>query len=187
MQQRVAELMAYLEETRARLVQTASAINPVFAVMKPRDNVWSAAQNMAHLAIVENGVAALVAKSVAWAKANGIGPETSDKSMMASLDEFGIVDARFTRESPSGVSPDERPIADSVSSLAASRLRLKEALLDGDGLDLTRVTRSHPAMGDIDLYQWVLFVGQHEERHRRQIERTLDEITELAAECAPIV
>jgi hypothetical protein len=187
MQKKMAELLEYLDATRQRLVETVADINPTFAAMKPHDNVWSVEQNMSHLAIVEAGVARLVAKSVDWAKANGIGPETSDESMMASLDEFGIADARFRRESPSGVAPDERPIADSLSSLAASRVRLKEALLVGQGLDLTLVKRPHPAMGDIDLYQWALFVAQHEERHRRQIENTLGEATELAAECAPIV
>jgi hypothetical protein len=187
MQKRTTELLAYLDATRERLVETVAAVNPTFAAMKPKDDVWSAGQNMSHLAIVEDGVARLVAKSVEWAKANGIGPRMSDDSVMASLDEFGIADAKFRRESPSGVAPDERPIADSLASLTASRTRLKQALLGGEGLDLTRVTRSHPAMGDIDLYQWVLFVGQHEERHRRQIERTLSEATELAVESAPMV
>jgi hypothetical protein len=37
------------------------------------------------------------------------------------------------------------------------------------------------------MYQWALFVAQHEERHRRQMERTLADVTERAAECAPIV
>jgi uncharacterized damage-inducible protein DinB len=187
MQKRTAELITYLDATRARLVETASAINPAFAAMKARENTWSVEQNVAHLAIVEDGVARLVSKSVAWAKANGIGPEVSEESMMSSLDKYGIADATFKLEAPSTVAPDARPIADSLNSLAASRGRLKEALLDGDGLDLTQVRRIHPAMGDIDVYQWVLFVAQHEERHRRQIEKTLGETVELAAECAPIV
>jgi DinB family protein len=187
MNKTTAELLSHLDTTRQALIETVSPINPAFAGMKPRDKSWSVEQNMSHLAIVEDGVARLLAKSVAWAKANGIGRDASDDSMLASLDQFGIADAKFKRESPSGVVPDERPIADSLSSLASSRVRLKDVLLDGDGLDLTKVTRPHPAMGDIDLYQWVLFVGQHEERHRRQIERTLTELTEMVAESAPIV
>jgi hypothetical protein len=186
MQKRTADLIMYLDSTRERLVETVSAINPLFAAMKPRD-VWSAEENLAHLAKVEGGVAKLVAKWIDWGKANGVGPETSEESIMSSLDQFGIADAMFKRESPSGVAPVAQPIADSLASLTASRVRLKEALLGGDGLDLTQLKQAHPAMGDIDLYQWILFVAQHEERHRKQIERTLNEATELAAECAPIV
>ena len=33
-----------------------------------------------------------------------------------------------------------------------------------------------PSVGEIDLYQWLIFVGQHEGRHRKQIERTLKSI-----------
>jgi hypothetical protein len=187
MQKRTAELFSYLDATRERLIETVAVINPAFAAMKPRENAWSAEENVAHLAITEDRVAGLVAKLVAWAKANGVGPETSDESVMSSLDEFGIADAAFKRDAPATVAPVARPIAESLSSLVASRARLKEALMSASGLDLTKVKQKHPAMGEIDLYQWVLFVGQHEERHRRQIERTLNEATELVAECAPIV
>jgi hypothetical protein len=187
MQKRVAELVTYLDQTRERLVETASGINPAFAAMKPRDNTWSAEQNMAHLAMVESRIAALITKSVAWAKENGIGPETSDESVMSSLDKYGVSDATFKIESPATVVPDSRPISESLASLAVSRAQLKQALLDGEGMDLTQVKRTHQAIGDIDVYQWALFVGQHEERHRKQIEKTLNDTMELAAECAPIV
>ncbi|MEA2712972.1 MAG: hypothetical protein QOK27_933, partial [Gemmatimonadales bacterium] len=31
------------------------------------------------------------------------------------------------------------------------------------------LTFSHPLLGSLDLYQWILFVGQHEARHAAQI------------------
>ena len=83
--------------------------------------------------------------------------------------------------------PEGKSIDESLAALTASRAKMKEALLSGDGLDLCEVKRPHPVAGEINLYQWALFVAQHEERHRRQIEKTLDEVTELAAESAPIV
>ncbi len=187
MQPRVAQLVSYLDVTRDRLLNTVTPLTPVVAAMKVRADTWSAEENVAHLAIVEDRVAALVSKSVAWAKANGIGPATSDASFMSSLDKFGVTDAKFKLEAPSTVAPDARPIADSLAALASSRARLKDALIDGDALDLAQVKRTHQAMGDLDLYQWALFVAQHEERHRRQIEKTLGDAMELAAECAPIV
>lgn len=187
MQKRMSELFSYLDATRERLVETASTINPAFAAMRPRNNAWSPEQNMAHLAMVEERIAGLVARSVAWARDNGIGPESSDDSMMSSLDKFGVADAAFKLEAPAAVAPDARPIAESLASLESSRARLKQALTEGQGIDLTQVKRPHQALGELDLYQWTLFVGQHEERHRRQIEKTLSETMEQAAECAPIV
>ena len=188
MRQRLAELIDYMDATRARLLETARGVSPSMAGIKPRGDSWSAEDNMAHLAVVETGVARLVAKSVEWAKANGIGPDTSDDSIMSSLDEFGLVEAKFRRESPSSVAPPPaKPIEESIAELEASRVRLKDALMSGEGIDLSQVKRPHPALGDIDMHQWALFVAQHEERHRRQIEKTLDEVTEICAESAPIV
>lgn len=37
---------------------------------------------------------------------------------------------------------------------------------------------AHPLLGELDLYQWLIFVGQHEGRHKKQIERTLKSIPE---------
>lgn len=188
MRQRLAELFSYMDSTRDKLVETARAINPAFAGVRPRGDCWSADENLAHLAIVEERVTRLIATSVEWAEANGIGPETSDESIMSSLDQYRVVDAAFKAQAPPAVAPPEgKPIDESLASLAFSRPRLQKALLAGEGLDLCEVKRPHAAMGEINLYQWALFVAQHEERHRRQIEKTMDEVTELAAESAPIV
>lgn len=188
MRPRLAELIAYMDETRSRLEATARGIGPSCAGIRPRGDTWSAEDNMAHLVIVEDGVSRLIVKSVAWAKANGIGNETADDSIMASLDRYALAEGTFKLQAPERVMPPEgKSIDESLAALTASRAKMKEALLSGDGLDLSEVKRPHPVMGDINLYQWALFVAQHEERHRRQIEKTLDEVTELAAESAPIV
>jgi hypothetical protein len=60
-------------------------------------------------------------------------------------------------------------------------------IVENADVDLSAIKRPHPVLHDLDMYQWALFVAQHEERHRRQMERTLAQVTELAAECAPIV
>jgi hypothetical protein len=188
MRQQLAELFSYMDETRDKLVGTAQSINPAFAGVRPKQDGWTAEENLAHLAIVEDRVSRLVAWGVDWAKTNGIGPETSDESIMSSLDEHGVADATVKMQAPPTVAPPEgRPIDESLTSLAASRPRLKEALIAGQGLDLSSVKRGHQALGDINLYQWALFVAQHEERHRRQIEKAMGEVTAMAAESAPIV
>lgn len=188
MQPRLAELFSYLDSTRAKLVETVGAINPSFAGVRSRGDCWSAEENLAHLAITEERIAGLIGKSVEWAKENGIGPAMSSESIMSSMDQFHVIDPPVKAVAPQSVAPpEERPIDESLASLSNSRTQLKAALLAGEGLDLSVVKRKHPGYGEIDLYQWALFVAQHEERHRRQIERTMDEVTELAAESAPIV
>lgn len=188
MRPRLAELISYMDETRNRLFAAVKPIDSGIAGIRPRGDVWSVEDNMAHLAVVEDGVSRLIVRSVEWARGNGVGPETSDESVMASLDRYALAEGTFKIQAPSSVEPPAgKSTAESIAALTASRERLKEALLGGDGLDLSEVKRPHPVMGDINVYQWGLFVAQHEERHRRQIEKTVDAVTELAAESLPIV
>jgi len=185
---KLAELFAYMDSTRAALVKTARGTNASFARIRPRDGAWSAQEVLAHLAIVENGVAARMAKAIAAARAEGIGPDVSDESFMHTLDAFRIADPDAKMSAPPRIIPENAGgIEESLTSLAASRELLKKTLIESSDIDLHSVKFPHPVLNEIDTFQWALFVAQHEERHRKQIERTLGEVTELAAECAPIV
>ncbi len=184
----LAELLDYMDETRARLLETAAQVNPAFAAIRPRDGAWSAAETLSHLVKVETGVASMMEKSVQWARAHGIGTPLSDESLTASLDKYRIIESERKRVSPEIVAPgDDTPIEASLEALALARNRLRAALAGSNDIDLSLVKRSHQAIGELDMYQWALFVAQHEERHRRQIDRTMGEVTGLAAESAPIV
>jgi hypothetical protein len=188
MNRRLEEIFAYLDATRAALLETSTKVNRTFASIHPQQGAWSVADIVAHLALVEAGIATLVARSVDWARTHGIGAELSEESVMSSLDQFRVVEPGAKRQaSPAATPRDEKSVDESLTSLGASREQLKEALLAGADLDLSAVKRPHPALGEVNLYQWALFVGQHEERHRRQIERTILDATERAAESAPIV
>lgn len=187
MQKRLDEIIAYLGVSRTRLLDSVAQVHPSFAVIRPRSGTWSVAEILAHLALVEGGVAQLVTRSVAWGREKNIGPETSEESVMSSLDQAGMLQPDKPRKAPERVAPphDSR-MEDAVKSLTESRRTLLTALSAGDGMDLAAITRTHPSLGELNLYQWALFVGQHEERHAGQIERTLRELTESAAESAPI-
>jgi uncharacterized damage-inducible protein DinB len=188
MNRRLDEILAYMEVTRDSLLAATANLNNTFASIRPHPGTWSVADILTHLATVEAGVARLVAKSVDWARAHGIGAEQSEESVMSSLDTFGVADPSRKLEAPTMVSPgSSKSLDESRESLVQSRQRLREALLAGADLDLSTVRRAHAVLGEINIYQWALFVAQHEERHRKQIERTIAEVTELAAECAPIV
>ena len=87
---KLAELFAYMDSTRAALIATARGMSASFAEMRPREGAWSPVEVLTHLAIVENGVAELVNKFVAKARAEGLGPDHSEESFMRSLDKFGV-------------------------------------------------------------------------------------------------
>lgn len=185
---KLTELFAYMDATRAALVECARNMNPSFARIRPREDVWSAADNLAHLALVEDFVAELMARSIAKAREEGVGADTSEESFMRSLDRWRVPEPLMKVIAPARITPDNsRSVEESLHSLERSRVRLRAILAENRDVDLTAIRRPHPLLRDLDMYQWALFVAQHEDRHRKQMERALAETTERAAECAPIV
>ncbi|MEO5590093.1 MAG: DinB family protein [Gemmatimonadaceae bacterium] len=185
---KLVELLAYLDESRARLLETAHAMNPTFAQIRPRDEEWSAAENLSHLAAVEKSVLRLIGKAIEESRDGDLGADESAESVLGSLDRFKVASGLPKVISPERIAPDPNaPVADSVAALTATREQLREVLLECGDLNLSAIKRPHPMLRDLNLYQWVLFVAQHEERHRQQIDATLAAVTERAAESAPIV
>ncbi len=156
MQQRLAEFLVYMDETHDRLVAEVSSTDPAFAAMKPRVDCWSVEENVAHLAMVEPGVARLVCHGIEWGRSNGVGSPTSDDPVLGSLDRYALTEVVRKMDAPSSVAPPtDKRVPESLATLAtlaASRVRLREALVAADQLDLVQVKRPHPILGEIDLY-----------------------------------
>jgi hypothetical protein len=166
---RLAEVVRYVDERRAALEEAALGLPYDRWSERPADDSWSVAQVFDHLHLSEAGSARLLAKRIARAKEAGLGPERSTESVMRSLDFFPVVDGP-RRRAPEIVVPRADARAPEVhDALRRSRAELHAALREGDGLALGEVTATHPALGVINVYQWVLFIGQHEERHTRQV------------------
>ena len=188
MRPKVAELFQYMDTTRTALFELARNMNPSLAQIRPKSGAWSASENLAHLVLVERVAIRVMTKSIDEARKAAIGPDDSDESFIRSLDKFRVPETLTKLTAPDRIIPDaSTPVEDSIASLGASRAQLKQIITDNSDIALTRIVFPHPVLKDLDMYQWALFVAQHEERHRRQMERTLDEVTERAAECAPIV
>lgn len=166
---RLAEIVNYVDDRRAELESAASGLPYKRWSERPTAESWSVAQVFDHLHLSESGIARLLAKRIARAKEAGLGPERSDASVMNDLDFFPVVDGP-KRQAPEIVVPRADARAPDVhDALRRSRGDLHAALREGDGLALGEVTATHPALGVLNLYQWVLFVGQHEARHTRQV------------------
>lgn len=185
---RITQLLSYLDSSRASLVATVRNANPSLCRVRPRDGVWSVAEVLGHLVLVEEGVAALMVKSVNWARSHGIAPATSDDSVMENIERLRLADPAVKMQAPDFVVPrEEKSVEESLSALKRSRETMRGALVAGSDLDLTAVTRPHRLFGEINLYQWALFVADHEDRHRKQIEATVVEVAGLAAKSTTTV
>ena len=170
MHSRLTELLGYLEAERRDLIAAASVLPRERWIERPAPDRWAVSEVLCHLHKVERGVAKLINKRVGEARAVGHPAEAEEGSLLGALDGRGISSRSIRLQAPSQVAPTETPDADTVKQqLDESRAMLREAIASADGLALAAITHPHPVLGEINLYQWILFVGQHERRHADQI------------------
>ncbi|MFL5602137.1 MAG: DinB family protein [Gemmatimonadaceae bacterium] len=179
MHARLAETMSFVEEKRKELLESFEGVPGDRLRRRAASDGWSVAEILEHLRMVEAGVARLIAKRATQAREAGLGEETSTTSVMPSFDRYAVMLDSATLKSPPTVQP--RPdvdVSEAIEGLQSSREALRAAVVAANGLALGEVKHTHPVVGELDLYQWLIFLGQHEGRHRKQIERTLKSIPE---------
>jgi len=166
---RIAEVIEALESAHRDLVDVVTAIPETRRDEPSPDGSWSVAQHLEHLAIVEDGAGRLMSKMIKQIAAAGE-METSDESLLHSLDRFQIWKVSRKIVAPDFVTPKEGLAAhEALSRLTVARSRMIEALRAASGLALASVTYPHPVVGPLNVYQWGLMSAQHERRHLDQI------------------
>jgi hypothetical protein len=179
MHARLAETMDFVEEKRKELLQSFAGVPSDRLIQHPAGGGWSVAEILEHLGMVESGVARLIAKRAGRAREAGLGEERSTESVLASLDQYGPKLDGMKMQSPETVRPHTNvDLKEAIDGLQTSRESLRAAAQDANGLSLGEIKHTHPLLGELDLYQWLIFLGQHELRHTRQIQRTLNSIPE---------
>jgi len=179
MHARLAEAMGYVEEKRTELLRSFSDVSGDRLCRRATDDGWSVAEILEHLRMVEAGVARLITKRVGQAREAGLGDEKSTDPVLPTFDQHAAQLETAVMQSPATVTPRANvDISEAVEGLESSREALRAAAVSADGLAIGEIKHTHPVLGELDLYQWLIFVGQHEGRHKKQIERTLKSIPE---------
>jgi uncharacterized damage-inducible protein DinB len=178
MHPRLAEIAAYLDETRAAIVRAVEPLSPEEAARRPAPEAWSVDEILTHLSLVEPGVAKRITKSVGKAKGEGLERETSAASVLGSLEGPALDRLNEKQVAPEFVEPKAvLTLHEALAALARSRESLQHAMGEADGWALETVVAPHPRLGTINMYQWLVFLGHHERRHLAQIERTIEAVT----------
>src|ERR1700694_2447639 len=179
MHARLAEAMDYVEERRKELLQSFEGVPGDRLCRRASDEGWSVAEILEHLRMVEAGVARLITKRVGQAREAGLGEERSSDPVLPTFDQHSGGLENAVMQSPATVVPRANiDINEAVEGLEGSREALRAAAVSANGLSIGEIKHTHPVLGELDLYQWLIFVGQHEGRHKKQIERTLKSIPE---------
>jgi len=170
MHPRIAEALDYLDTERTDLRAAVELTPLALREQPPAPNRWSVAQVLQHLTLIESRIVPLVRKLVSGARAAGLGPEMETSAILNPRHAAKIADRSLRVTAPEETQPpSDVDAASALSALDASRQALRDAVIAGDGLALSEVKYPHPVLGEINLYQWILFVGSHEVRHTAQI------------------
>ena len=165
------EIYDEIDRTRARLFQSVEGLTAEQQGFRPSPDRWSVAQLCHHLAIVEGGVLKVLHKVLAKAEDSAAAPAADAPFAPVSVEEFVERTRGVKLSAPEAVRPDDsRPLADSLAALRDSRAALHALRPRLERLDGHALRFPHPAWGPLNLYQWLLFVGAHEDRHLAQIE-----------------
>jgi hypothetical protein len=169
MHPRLAELVDYATAQRTALLHAVSTVPEPLRDERGHTGTWSIAEVLEHLHRVESGIARLLVRTIERGRA-GIPEERETGSLLNSLDAYELTRRDRRLMAPDPVAPrGDYTAAQGLAALALSREALLAAIRSGDGLALGELTFPHPLLGSLDLYQWILFVGQHEARHAVQI------------------
>lgn len=156
----------YLDQTRAGLAGAIHGLSPEQWNFKPAPDRWSVAENVEHLAIIENYFVATVGPQLvdAPSAAPAGDAENRDAEILAR-----VPDRSTKYQGPPEIHPTGRwSPQETLERYLASRRQTAEFL--NSGLDLRAHSAPHRVLGVLDGYQWVLTIAAHTDRHIQQIE-----------------
>ncbi len=168
---RIRELIDYLAMHRRALQEAVASVPAELRERKPGDEVWCVAEVLEHLSLIEQRVAALLTVQVTAARASGVGPDLETNSVVASfVNPANVVDRGRKIEAPKPVRPSGAlGTAASVQALEQSRVAMLQALRNANGISLEKLTQTHPVLGTLNMYHWIVAAGLHDTRHAAQI------------------
>jgi len=165
----VAEIFDDIDRTRETLSLAVAGLSAGQQGFRPSPERWSVAGIVEHLAIVEGRVVKLVSTLLDKAEQDGHTRDADAPFAPVSIEE----QVELTREqkvaAPEQMLPAGASLADSLDSLRSTRAALHALRPRVERVDGARLRFPHPAWGAINLYQWLAFLGAHDERHLAQI------------------
>jgi hypothetical protein len=166
---RVADIIEALEASHRELVAVVMSIPADRRDAPSPDGRWSVAENIEHLAMVENGIGRLLSTLIKQIAESGA-RETETSSLLHSLDHLEVWKVQQRITAPERVQPvNALSTSDALEQLTAARTKFIAALAGGSGLALSTASAPHPFFGPLTVYEWGVLTAQHERRHTAQI------------------
>ena len=164
--------LSHLHATRKMFLDSIAGLSPAQWNFKPDDKTWSVAECAEHIAISEDTIFDLVTKKIMSAPA---APEKMELTKGKDEQVIKVIPDRSSKaQAPEFLRPTKRwpDAASLVSHFKQSRDRTIDYVKTTQE-DLRSHITPHPAVKEIDAYQWILLISAHTERHTAQIKEVM--------------
>ncbi|HKQ74456.1 MAG TPA: DinB family protein [Blastocatellia bacterium] len=166
----VADIMAANEQAQGRFIAAVSDLTEAQANFRPDENQWTIEEIVEHVSIVNEGFLRLTHKLLKEAELAPQPPKADLNLGHTSLDENGRQRGPFP--APDRVRPKGGvSVEDSLAKMRVALAGFAEIQSRLEAVDLSEQVFPHPALGPFNAYQWMVLLGEHENRHRGQIDR----------------
>lgn len=167
---RIGILEEVLTERRHQLQTTVAHVPATLRDVRPDDGRWSVAQVVEHLVMVERSVTDLVRAFVEQASPRAEGAAFDEQAFRDSLAVPHVLDrGRRVHSRPQSMPRGEMDADAAWRALTESRAAFVDAVRATAGRAMEDLRYPHPLLGELNLYEWIAFVGLHEARHAEQI------------------
>lgn len=169
------QVIAELRVTRARLLAAFERFEDARFHERPASGGWSAADVAEHLVRVETRIVGGARRTVETGK--GATPAPWDALLKLPL-ALGLVDGIRVRTVKGADPMDDDAVngstrAQLLERLAATRVQTEAFLHETRDRDLRGLWLKHPFFGCFGVREFVSWVGWHEARHVRQLDRIM--------------
>ncbi len=171
----VGEIYEAIAHVRAKLGEVSMSLSEADSQSRENGEGWTIAEIIEHLGIVEGGISKIFERLLIKAEAEG---QASDGRFdpPLSIDELIKSAAGRKFEAPAHARPEGiKSVEESLVVLEATREALIGLRSRIETVDLSETVFPHPAFGNLNLYQWLIFLGLHERRHLDQMKRIIND------------
>ncbi len=158
-----------LQSTHDAFLKSIAGLSEKQWRFKPAPDRWSVAEVSEHIAVAESALLALVQTKFMTSPA-----DPAKRAEVAGKDEMilqRVPDRSHKAQAPEFLKPTNRwaTEAELIQAFDESRSATMDYVRTTNG-DLRDHFGTHPALGPLDAYQWILLISAHSERHTKQIE-----------------
>jgi hypothetical protein len=154
----------YLDETRDGVVAATKGLSEAQMKFKPAPDRWSVAETLEHIVLVEDSLLRNVTDKVMKSPP---GPADRDTAKIDAMVLAMIPDRSHKAQASPPVTPTGRwTPADTLDRFLKTRTQTIAFLESTPEL---RAHASDSPIGQLDAYEWVLFMAAHSQRHTKQI------------------